>query len=61
MQGGDLCKKSLPELSCLKIVNGKIIFVRGKGAKAEPRQRSESRGSLLTLPSRKEEKPAQQD
>ena len=44
-----------------KIVNDEIIFVRGKVAKAQPTQRSESRGSLLTLPSRKEEKPAKQD
>ena len=35
MQGGDLRKKNLSELSCLKIVNGKIIFVRGKATKPQ--------------------------
>jgi len=33
-------------------------FTINKEASPQPTQRSESRGSLLTLPSRKEEKPA---
>ena len=35
MQGGDSCKKRLPELSCLKIVNERGNFVQDQGAKAE--------------------------
>jgi len=47
--------------STKKIVNDEIIFVPSEGTKAQPTLRSESRRSLLILPSREEEKPAKQD
>ena len=48
-------------ISHQKIVNDEIIFVPSEGTKAQPTLRSESRRSLLILPSREEEKPAKQD